>query len=178
MVRTFPSFRPLSGSFFLSLTTNLHIANMRAVSVPYRGLSFYLNHKGYKRNNKKKFPSPIGVFLFIYSGGGDRVKEVMFPSPIGVFLFIWLYYVYIFILSSVSVPYRGLSFYLKIFSMFYTLFSSFRPLSGSFFLSPVLCIPLFAIPESMTCGVKYPTLIRLLISHTTSLSTIEIPTSA
>ena len=155
--KTEKGFRPLSGSFFLY------------------GI-------GEKENVKVKgFPSPVGVFLFIcVYDKYFKVQEDMFPSPVGVFLFILRQpSLSVSISEKVSVPCRGLSFYIvsflctKRFRRF-----CFRPLSGSFFLYPVLCIPLFAIPESMTCGVKHPTLIKQLTSYTTSLSNIEIPTSA
>ena len=108
------------------------------VSVPYRGLSFYINiavHRKYWWTSK--FPSPIGVFLFIwkrgtliwtmvvwvsvpYRGLSFYINECLcstsylneFPSPIGVFLFIYIRIESSGNLPGVSVPYRGLSFYI------------------------------------------------------------------
>ena len=154
------SFRPLSGSFFLYMKRPTICELFKFVSVPYRGLSFYINECLCSTSYLNEFPSPIGVFLFIYiriesSGNLPGVSvpyrglsfyitfiyssagiNWLFPSPIGVFLFIFvtnlgaynngerfrplsgsffLYFDVIFRSSQsgcVSVPYRGLSFYI------------------------------------------------------------------
>ena len=108
-------FRPLSGSFFLSMKYVVYTEIWN------------------------KFPSPIGVFLFIsVAGYDDCLLGDEFPSPIGVFLFIcWFWLLYAKKSVLVSVPYRGLSFYLVFTHFIDNGFESFRPLSGSFFLSIV-----------------------------------------
>ena len=59
-------FRPLSGSFFLSkMIGYISIGEYLQVSVPYRGLSFYLQSHNMDIEFCNLFPSPIGVFLFI-----------------------------------------------------------------------------------------------------------------
>ena len=105
-------FRPLSGSFFLSYYPLFHLFSLLYVSVPYRGLSFYLMLQAEIEREIKRFPSPIGVFLFILHCCGNGW---------------WCW--------RISVPYRGLSFYLIDIMLLSTLYNAFRPLSGSFFLS-------------------------------------------
>ena len=81
------------------------------------------------------FPSPIGVFLFISNlEVSKQYSGTEFPSPVGVFLFILIQSFTYGIEHNVSVPYRGLSFYIytEIWNENGT--TSFRPLSGSFFL--------------------------------------------
>ena len=63
----------------------------------------------------------------------------MFPSPVGVFLFIYNEVVITVKNKKVSVPCRGLSFYLELGNGNGVYHKSFRPLSGSFFLSYEIC---------------------------------------
>ena len=155
-------FRPLSGSFFLYLKfydKNKDNLTDKNVSVPYRGLSFYLlqttsidtaynvsvPYRGLffyidltrtqtsastrfrplsgsfflslnipmDETTVVGFPSPIGVFIFIYKTYDSKKKLLAeFPSPIGVFLFLYKKSRYCYYCGTVSVPYRGLSFYI------------------------------------------------------------------
>ena len=151
-------FRPLSGSFFLYICFSERICSQENVSVPYRGLSFYMDFKMfYPIELNKEFPSPIGVFLFIlmsikpmrlllnvsvpYRGlsfyiGEDKMKKSSigrFPSPIGVFLFILRASGLNATKGLVSVPYRGLSFYIETYPIvFLTAILSFPSPIGVF----------------------------------------------
>ena len=89
-------FRPLSGSFFLYQLSIKWEVDTQTVSVPYRGLSFYIQVRAILGGSLRTFPSPIGVFLFIFidNSTGDVKRK------------------------TVSVPYRGLSFYMKNFKLF------------------------------------------------------------
>ena len=85
-----------------------------AVSVPYRGLSFYIRYKGANSYLQQIFRPLSGSFFLYYNSKYDISVMVTFPSPIGVFLFIL--YIVDFIINGekVSVPYRGLSFYIQL----------------------------------------------------------------
>ena len=82
-------FRPLSGSFFLSL--NIPMDETTVVGFPSPIGVFIFIYKTYDSKKKllAEFPSPIGVFLFIYITVEELFRSFcLFPSPIGVFLFI------------------------------------------------------------------------------------------
>ena len=112
-------FRPLSGSFFLSDSEMKISKKLSNVSVPCRGLSFYL-------------------ILFPLC---DNLPHVSVPCR-GLSFYLNMLAYFQGLPCRVSVPCRGLSFYLKDNWRYKMFRECFRPLSGSFFLS---WIPLFLL---------------------------------
>ena len=107
-------FRPLPGSFFLYLYDKLRMLRINSVSVPYRGLFFYITYmKSAMALTGGVFPSPIGVFSFIYDKKLNKEKVILGFRPLsGSFLLYIRKGSMYSCLITVSVPYRGLFFYI------------------------------------------------------------------
>ena len=129
-------FRPLPGSFLFHHDRNNYHINYMWVSVPCRGLFYFILYRCYIHRCSRNCFRPLpGAFLF------HRLKQIknglttqcFRPLP-GSFLF---HHLYVFGISSpafwVSVPCRGLFYFINAtFKIADELLTSFRPLPGSF----------------------------------------------
>ena len=125
------------GVFLFICRQLLVILQTETVSVPYRGLSFYMNNKTKEKLTLFDGFRPLSGSFFLYL----RIARHNLPSlrfrPLSGSFF--LYFLPNGVLSDavrVSVPYRGLSFYMVKGTPCNPLEAPhcFRPLSGSFFL--------------------------------------------
>ena len=109
-------FRPLPGSFLFHRLTVFNIFFLSCVSVPCRGLFYFILSFDFTNSLANiLFPSPAGVFFI--SSYFLRIQKNMAllcfrPLP-GSFLFHRLTVFNIFFLSCVSVPCRGLFYFIN-----------------------------------------------------------------